>query len=63
MTKKALELLENEEGFFVMLEGALIDVAEHANDAASCVVIYYFIIYYLSYFLLFVYLFIYEMIE
>jgi len=37
MTRKALELLDNENGFFVMLEGALIDVAEHANDAATAV--------------------------
>ena len=38
MAQKALDLLKNENGFCVMLEGALIDVAEHANDAASCVV-------------------------
>jgi alkaline phosphatase len=37
MTRKALELLDNEDGFFVMLEGALIDVAEHANDAGAAI--------------------------
>ena len=38
MAQKALDLLKNDDGFFVMLEGALIDVAEHGNDAASAVV-------------------------
>lgn len=37
MTRKALQLLDNEDGFFVMLEGALIDVAEHANDAGAAI--------------------------
>ncbi len=32
MTAKALELLENPEGFFLMVEGGAIDWAGHAND-------------------------------
>ena len=35
MTAKALELLEGPRGFFLMVEGARIDWAGHANDAAS----------------------------
>eukprot|EP01111_Echinosteliopsis_oligospora_P011686 TRINITY_DN3914_c0_g1_i1.p1 TRINITY_DN3914_c0_g1~~TRINITY_DN3914_c0_g1_i1.p1 ORF type:complete len:500 (-),score=170.06 TRINITY_DN3914_c0_g1_i1:42-1541(-) len=37
MTTKALQLLDqnNPNGFFLLLEGSLIDVAEHNNDAAS----------------------------
>jgi len=37
MTRKALELLSNENGFFAMFEGALVDVAEHSNDPATAV--------------------------
>ncbi len=35
MTAKALELLDCEEGFFLMVEGGRIDWAGHANDAAA----------------------------
>lgn len=35
MTEKAIELLDNDKGFFVMIEGGRIDWAGHANDAAS----------------------------
>ncbi len=38
MTRKALELLsQNENGFFLMVEGSLIDWAAHANDAAAII--------------------------
>ncbi len=33
--KKGTELLDNEKGFFIMCEGGKIDLACHANDAAS----------------------------
>lgn len=36
-TKKAIEVLDNEDGFFMMVEGGKIDWAAHANDAASIV--------------------------
>ncbi len=32
---KAIELLDNQDGFFIMAEGGLIDIAGHANDAAT----------------------------
>lgn len=32
MTKKAIELLDNKKGFFLMVEGAQIDKASHLND-------------------------------
>ncbi len=32
MVKKALTLLDNEKGFFIMIEGGLIDKAGHGND-------------------------------
>ncbi len=35
-TAKGIELLECEEGFFMMVEGGKIDWACHANDAATC---------------------------
>ncbi|MFI3240276.1 MAG: alkaline phosphatase [Bacteroidales bacterium] len=35
-TAKGIELLENENGFFMMIEGGKIDWTCHANDAASC---------------------------
>lgn len=34
-TKKAIELLDNEKGFFIMVEGGKIDWMCHANDAAT----------------------------
>jgi len=34
-TEKAIELLENKNGFFIMVEGGKIDWASHANDAAT----------------------------
>lgn len=34
-TKKGIELLQNESGFFIMVEGGKIDWACHANDAVS----------------------------
>jgi alkaline phosphatase len=34
---KAIELLDNEKGFFVMIEGGKIDWAAHENDAASVI--------------------------
>ena len=38
MTEKALELLsQKEEGFFLMVEGSLVDWAAHANDAATTI--------------------------
>ena len=36
-TAKAIELLEGEDGFFIMVEGGKIDWACHANDAASTI--------------------------
>ncbi len=36
-TKKGIELLDNPNGFFMMVEGGKIDWACHANDAASAV--------------------------
>ncbi len=36
-TKKGIELLENENGFFMMVEGGKIDWASHANDAAATI--------------------------
>lgn len=35
MTKAAVNLLENDKGYFLLVEGSQIDWAEHANDAAS----------------------------
>lgn len=38
MTKKALEVLsKNEEGFFLMVEGSLVDWAAHANDPVGVI--------------------------
>jgi alkaline phosphatase len=36
-TRKAIELLDNGNGFFLMVEGGKIDWACHANDAASAI--------------------------
>lgn len=36
-TEKAIELLENEDGFFIMVEGGKIDWASHANDPATVI--------------------------
>ena len=36
-TAKAIELFEGSEGFFIMVEGAQIDWASHANDAAAMI--------------------------
>lgn len=36
-TKKGIEVLDNEKGFFMMVEGGKIDWACHANDAASSI--------------------------
>jgi alkaline phosphatase len=36
-TKKAVEMLDNDKGFFLMVEGGKIDWACHANDAAAAV--------------------------
>jgi alkaline phosphatase len=36
-TQKAIELLDNEDGFFMMIEGGKIDWAAHANDAVSMI--------------------------
>lgn len=36
-TRKGIELLDNDKGFFIMVEGGKIDWAGHANDAASTV--------------------------
>jgi len=36
-TKKGIELLDNEKGFFMMIEGGKIDWACHANDAAASI--------------------------
>ena len=38
MTRKALDLLsQNENGFFLMVEGSKIDWAAHSNDAVGCI--------------------------
>lgn len=37
LTRKGIELLEGDSGFFMMVEGGKIDWACHANDAASAV--------------------------
>jgi len=37
LTAKGIELLDNKDGFFMMVEGGKIDWACHANDAASTV--------------------------
>jgi alkaline phosphatase len=36
-TAKGIELLDNDEGFFIMVEGGKIDWACHANDAAASI--------------------------
>ncbi|MCK4661634.1 MAG: alkaline phosphatase [Bacteroidales bacterium] len=36
-TKKAIEVLDNNKGFFIMIEGGKIDWACHANDAATTI--------------------------
>jgi len=36
-TKKGIELLDNKEGFFMMVEGGKIDWTCHANDAATAI--------------------------
>lgn len=36
-TKKGIELLDNEKGFFMMVEGGKIDWALHSNDMASAI--------------------------
>ncbi len=36
-TSKAIELLDNEDGFFMMVEGGKIDWACHSNDAAAAI--------------------------
>ena len=36
-TQKAIELLDNDKGFFMMIEGGKIDWAAHANDAVSMI--------------------------
>ena len=37
MTKKGIELLDNEKGFFMMVEGGKIDWALHSNDLGSSI--------------------------
>ncbi len=37
LTKKGIELLDNEKGFFMMIEGGKIDWALHSNDMASSI--------------------------
>jgi len=36
-TRKGIELLDNPEGFFMLVEGGKIDWAAHANDAATVI--------------------------
>lgn len=36
-TQKAIELLDNDKGFFMMIEGGKIDWAAHANDAVATI--------------------------
>ncbi|MEA3451189.1 MAG: alkaline phosphatase [Bacteroidota bacterium] len=36
-TKKAIQLLDNPDGFFIMVEGGKIDWAAHANDGATVI--------------------------
>lgn len=36
-TRKGIELLDNDKGFFMMIEGGMIDPAAHANDAATAI--------------------------
>ena len=36
-TRKGIELLDNEDGFFIMVEGGKIDWACHSNDAATTI--------------------------
>lgn len=38
LTAKAVELLENRKGFFIMVEGGKIDWACHANDAVAAII-------------------------
>lgn len=41
MTRKALELLsQNENGFFLMVEGSKVDWSAHGNDAVGCITEY-----------------------
>ncbi|HON19347.1 MAG TPA: alkaline phosphatase [Salinivirgaceae bacterium] len=37
IVSKAIELLDNPNGFFIMAEGGKIDWANHANDASTCI--------------------------
>jgi alkaline phosphatase len=37
MTEKAIDLLDDEDGFFLMIEGAHIDKFSHGNDVANAV--------------------------
>lgn len=37
LTKKSIELLDNSDGFFIMVEGGKIDWCGHANDAATLI--------------------------
>ncbi|MFW5782483.1 MAG: alkaline phosphatase [Candidatus Muiribacteriaceae bacterium] len=37
MTRKAIDLLENDNGFFLMVEGGRIDHASHSNDAVGSI--------------------------
>ncbi len=36
-TKKSIEILDNDKGFFIMVEGGKIDWASHSNDLASAI--------------------------
>ena len=36
-TGKAIQMLDNDKGFFLMVEGGKIDWACHANDAAASI--------------------------